>query len=91
MEVTLSVTLVGERGFTINVFQDAPNWEAAGRSLGNLGDEEVGEVLRSLGQLPADSAQMIEKAKERRFVACRARLQLTPEQEHFLEINFPPL
>ena len=92
MDATVSVTSTGtgERAFRVNVFQDAPEWQAAGRSLSDLGSAEVLQILQALGISVADSGQLLESALATPLAPGRTRLRLTPEQQHYIEVTFPP-
>lgn len=91
MNVTVSITRVGPRqnDLIVNIYQDAPEWKAAGTSLRDLGPTEVLKILREMGVCDIDTRGMVEgTATPSR--AQRRQLRINAEQEHYIQQTFPP-
>jgi hypothetical protein len=93
MVVTISVTRVGTgaRDLRVNIFQDSPVWQNAGRTLDGLASADVVQLLRALGMSIADSQELVESAEQAQFSARRRQLQLNAVQQEYADRTFPPL
>jgi hypothetical protein len=93
MDITVSVTRIGpgDRDLRVNVFQDSPVWQSAGRTLDGITADEVLRVLRALGIPNADSDELLRSAMQAQFSARRRQLRLSAEQQTYRDRTFPPL